>query len=301
MKLEHVNCNICGADDYSIVYHAASNKALSIEPFKSESTELSKYQIVRCNRCGLIYVNPRLNTESIIMGYSKGNNKRFISQAKEREITFEKSIRLIEKYVKTKGRLLDVGTAGGSFLAVAKRHGWQIEGIEPNKWLCDWSKKYYGINVRQGTLEKNSFEKKSFDLVTLWDVLEHVSDPTATLERINKQLKKNGMLVVNYPDIDSRIAKLMGRKWVFILTVHLYYFTQKTIKKLLEKCGFKVVVVRKHWQTLSLGYLADRLEPYSKISHKIATKIVNASHLNKLGVKYWLGQTFIIAKKVKEV
>ena len=301
MKLEHINCNICGADDYKIVYHARSNKALSIEPFKSESTELSKDQIVKCNRCGLIYVNPRLKPKSIIKGYSEGSNIRFISQAKGREITFEKSMRLIEKYVKTKGRLLDVGTAGGSFLAVAKRHGWQAEGIEPNKWLCKWGKKYYGINIRNGTLEKNPFGKKSFDLVTLWDVLEHVSDPSDTLNIINSLLKKNGKLVVNYPDIDSGIAKLMGRKWVFILTVHLYYFTQKTIKKLLEKCGFKVVVIKKHWQTLSLGYLADRLEPYSKISHKIATKTVNKLNMDKLQIKYWLGQTFIIAEKIKDV
>ena len=301
MKLEHVNCNICGTNDYSIVYPARSNKALSIEPFKSESTELSKDQIVKCNQCGLIYVNPRLKPKSIIKGYSEGSNKRFISQAKEREKTFEKSMSLIEKYVKTRGKLLDIGTAGGSFLAVAKRHGWQIEGIEPNKWLCKWSKKYYGINIRNGTLEKNSFEKKSFDLITLWDVLGHVSSPAATLKRINSLLKKNGKLVVNYPDIGSPIAKMMGRKWVFILTVHLYYFTQKTLKKLLEKCGFKVIVIKKHWQTLSLGYLADRLEPYSKICHKFATKTVNVLKLDKFQIKYWLGQTFVIAEKVKEI
>jgi ubiquinone/menaquinone biosynthesis C-methylase UbiE len=224
-----------------------------------------------------------------------------VSQAKGREITFEKSMMLIEKYIKTKGKLLDVGTAGGSFLAVAKRNGWQVNGIEPNKWLCKWCKKHYGITIKQGTLEKNLFEKNSFDLVTLWDVLEHVSNPTDTLKRVNKLLKKNGALVVNYPDIDSAIAKLMRRKWFFILTVHLYYFTPKTIKKLLEKCGFKVVFLKKHWQTLSLGYLADRLKPYSRIGHKIATKTIKALRIDKMQIKYWLGQTFVIAKKVKEI
>ena len=300
MKLEYVNCNLCGSNAYSIVYPAISSRKISIKPFKSSSVELGKDQIVKCKNCGLIYVNPRLKQKYIVKGYSEGSNKKFVSQAKGREITFGKSIRFIEKYVK-KGRLLDVGTAGGSFLAVAKRHGWQIEGIEPNKWLCKWCKKYYGIDIKQGTLEKNLFENNSFDLVTLWDVLEHVPNPTATLKRVNRLLKKNGALVVNYPDIDSSIAKLMRRKWFFILTVHLYYFTPKTIRKLLEKCGFKVITTKKHWQTLSLGYLADRLKPYSNIGHKIATKTVKALHLDKMQIKYWLGQTFVIAKKVKEV
>ena len=299
MELEYVNCNICGSDNYDIFYHAIRQKT-SPASFKSSSVEPGKDQIVKCSHCGLIYVNPRLKQKAIIKGYSEGSDERFISQARSREMTFERSIKLIEKYAKTKGKLLDIGTAGGSFLAVAKRNGWKVEGIEPNKWLCEWGKKHYGITIKQGTLEKNSFKKRSFDLVTLWDVLEHVSDPTNTLKRINSILKKNGLAVVNYPDISSPIAKLMHRKWVFILTVHLYYFTPMTIKRLLKKCGFKILVVKKHWQTLSLGYLADRLEPYTKIGHKIATKTINALHLEKMRIKYWLGQTFVIAKKVRE-
>ena len=301
MKLEQINCNICGTKEYTIVYPALDTNAENVvKRFKSSGDEPSKDQIVRCNNCGLVYVNPRIPPSKIIEGYSEGTDERFVSQANAREKTFNKSLKIIEKYV-PKGKLLDIGTAGGSFLAAAKKREWSVHGIEPNKWLCDWGKRNYGIEIQQGTLEKNSFEQESFDLATLWDVLEHVPDPTDTLTRINKLLKQNGYLVVNYPDIGSSVAKLMKRKWVFILTVHLYYFTPETITKLLNKCGFEVVLIKKHWQTLQLGYLATRFEPYSKILCHLATGVVKILRLQTAQIPYWLGQTFVIAKKTRDL
>lgn len=298
--MEKIKCNICEADDFEIVYPSLySGKDDVVELFKSSGDEPSKDQIVKCKHCGLIYVNPRITPEKIIEGYSEGTDEKFVSQAEGREKTFTRSLKLIEKYVPL-GKLLDIGTAGGSFLAAAKKRDWQVSGIEPNKWLCEWGKKNYGIDIKQGTLEKNDFEPASFDLVTLWDVLEHVPDPSDTLTRINKLLKMNGTLVVNYPDIGSSVAKLMKRKWVFVLTVHLFYFTPSTIKKILEKCGFEILVIKKHWQTLQLGYLASRFEPYSKIVCKIATKTVQTLGLKDVQFPYWLGQTFVIARKKEE-
>lgn len=300
MELENVKCNICEKDDYTIVYPSLySEKDNVVELFKSSGDEPSKDQIVKCNNCGLVYVNPRIKPEKIIEGYSEGSDERFISQAQEREKTFAKTLKVIEKYVPV-GSVLDIGTAGGSFLAAAKKRGWQVNGIEPNKWLCEWGKKNYEIDIKQGTLENNKLKQSSFDLVTLWDVLEHVPNPTDTLTRINKLLKINGTLVVNYPDIGASIAKLMRRKWVFILTVHLFYFTPETIKKLLEKCGFEIVLIKKHWQTLKLGYLATRFKPYSNLIYNIATKTVHALHLDNAQIPYWLGQTFVLAKKKEE-
>ena len=301
MELENVKCNNCEKDDWTIVYPSLHNeKDNVVELFKSSGDEPSKDQIVKCKNCGLVYVNPRIKPEQIIEGYSEGTDERFVSQAGAREKTFYKSLQTIEKYVQI-GRVIDIGTAGGSFLSAAKKRGWQVEGIEPNKWLCEWGKKNYGIDIKQGTLEKNELEQNSFDLATLWDVLEHVPEPTDTLTRINKLLKTGGTLVVNYPDFNSSIAKLMGRKWVFLLTVHLFYFTPETIKKILEKCGFEIIIIKKHWQTLQLGYLATRFKPYSELAYKIATKTVNALKLNDLQIPYWLGQTFVLANKVKDL
>lgn len=298
-QLEHVNCNYCGSNSYSIVYEARYEKEKVPdlkEKFKSSGDENLIDQVVKCNNCGLIFINPRLKSDFIIQGYSKGSDENFVSQAKGRELTFEKSLKLIEKYSK-KGKILDIGTAGGSFLHVAKKRGWEVYGIEPNKWLCEWSKKNYGLDIKPGTLSDYKFEDNYFDVVTLWDVLEHVPDPKALLSEINNILKKDGLLIVNYPDIGSLVSKIMGRKWVFLLSVHLFYFNQETIKKMLGSTNFKICLTKKHFQKLALGYLIFRMHAYSKIIHKMMSKIVRFSKTENIQIPYWLGQTLVLAKK----
>ena len=121
MELEKIKCNICNFDDYEIIYPSLySEKENVVELFKSSGDEPSKDQIVKCKNCGLIYVNPRITPEKIIEGYSEGSDEKFISQAQQREKTFNRSLKIIEKYLQ-KGKLLDIGTAGGSFLAAAKK------------------------------------------------------------------------------------------------------------------------------------------------------------------------------------
>jgi len=301
MATEHyetISCNICNSTEYTVVYPSLPiENDDPVKRFKSSGDEPSRDQTVKCAGCGLVYVNPRLKPEHIVGGYSEGSDERFVSQAKGRELTFDRQLKFIEKHHPQKGKILDIGTAGGSFLGVAKRRGWDVIGIEPNKWLCEWGRKNYGIDIRQGTLFDHKFPDNSFDCVTLFDVLEHVPDPTKVLQEINRILKPGGLLVVNYPDFNSFWSKLLKRKWVFILTVHLFYFTPQTITKILEKTGYAPFVIKKHWQTLAFGYLASRFEPYSKLIAKIATRIVATLGMNDWQVPYWLGQTLVLARK----
>lgn len=303
--MEEVNCNLCGANDYKIIYHSQYNKISQqelAEKFRSSGDELLLDQLVQCNQCGLKYVNPRIKSELILKGYSEGTDENFISQAESREKTFDKQLKYIEKIIcpknyQNRGKIYDIGTAGGSFLQAAKKRGWEVYGTEPNKWLCDWGKKNYNINIQPGDLFSNHFENNFFDAVTLWDVLEHVPNPTKNLQEINRLLKPQGYLIVNYPDIGSWLSKAMRRKWIFLLSVHLYYFNRQTIKKILEKNGFELIKIKPHIQKLQLGYLTFRMKAYSNILHKITAPVIKTLKLNNLQIPYWLGQTLVIAKK----
>jgi len=298
--MENIKCNLCGSDNYKIVYPAKYDKITQqefVEKFRSSGDELLLDQLVQCKNCKFKYINPHIKQELIIKGYNEGTDENFVSQAKGRELTFEKSLKLIEKHAK-KGKILDIGTAGGSFLHVAKKRGWEVYGIEPNKWLCQWGKKNYGINIKQGTIFDNKFKNEYFDVITLWDVLEHVPDPTKNLNEINRILKTGSILVVNYPDIDSWLSKAMGKKWIFLLSVHLFYFNRKTIRKMLKKTGFKIVKIKPHFQTLGLGYLIFRMEKYNKPLSKFLEKFVKLLKLENFQIAYWLGQTLVISKKI---
>lgn len=302
-SLESVPCNVCGGLDVRIIYPSHND----IEPlqeadlnrtFSSSSDEKLTHRLVACMQCGLQYVNPRIRADALLQGYAGGSDERFVSQVRGREITFGKCLDLIERtWGAERGRLLDIGTGAGSFPFVAAQRGWQAEGCEPNRWLCQWALKHYGLAVRSGTVFEQNLPANTYDVVTLWDVLEHTPDPKAEVAETHRLLRDNGLLVVNYPDIGSWIARLMGRSWVFLLDVHLYYFTRSTIRALLEDRGFEVIIIRPHFQRLGLGYVLERASPYIGAAARILARLARSLGLANRQVPYWMGQTLVIARK----
>ena len=299
--LESVPCNLCGADDTQVIYPARYEHETAeslAEKFKSSGDELLVDQLVRCRACGLEYLNPRPRPDLVLEGYSSGEDPAFVSQAASRERTFARCLDLVEANVSGRGRLLDIGTAGGSFLHVAKSRGWEVAGCEPSRWLCDWSAKHYGLTVHPGTIfDMPGLVPASFDVITLWDVLEHVPDPAKVLDECRRLLKPGGLLVVNYPDIGAWISRAMGRRWVFLLSVHLYYFTRTTISKMLRGRGFEPFLLKPHFQTLELGYLFHRMRAYIPVLPAIAEGLVKAVGLSRVQVPYWVGQTLVCARR----
>jgi SAM-dependent methyltransferase len=165
--------------------------------------------------------------------------------------------------------------------------------------LAEWGSKHYNITVHPGTLFDLNLNEGSFDVVTLWDVLEHTPDPKAVLQECRRILKPGGILVVNYPDIGSSIARLMRRKWVFLLSVHLYYFTLQSIREMLKITGFDIVRQKKHWQILELGYIFFRMQAYVSGPAKLGSSIIKAIGMEKVQIPYWMGQALVIAKHSK--
>ncbi len=300
VSMQYVKCDLCGQDSYLVVYKGAlkaeEGAKKAAEVYKSSGNRPSEDTIVKCNSCGLVYVNPRLKSEEIIEGYSEGSDETFISQIGGREKTFMQGVKFIERFAKP-GKILDVGTAGGSFLAMARKRGWQVYGVELNRWLCGWAQTHYGLHVQPGTIDDLKYPDNFFDVITLWDVLEHVPNPSEVLKKCHRLLKPGGFIYLNYPDYGSYAARLMGRRWVFLLSVHIYYFTRKTIARVLEKTGFQPLSYRAHFQTLSLGYLVFRMQPYSRLLYRIGNLFVSLLHIKNFPVKYWLGQTGVIARK----
>lgn len=304
---EQIPCNLCGADDFTIIYHKidAPLEVPLHEKFSAAKGILSTDQIVRCNHCGLVYTNPRIKKEIMLDSCSQGDDEVYVSQEEGRKKTFQEGIRWIKKKTHPAGRekILDVGCAAGFFLCVAQEHNFEPYGIELNTWLADYGRKKFNLkNITTGTLEAAKFKDEFFDYVTVWDVLEHVPHPMQTLKEINRATKKKGYIVISYPDYSSIFAKIFGRKWWFLLSHHLYYFTPKTMKEMLEKTGYSIVEDKMHWQKLKIVYMLDMFVKLNKnvivqIPFKSASLLLKATGLKNLSVRYYASQRDVIAQK----
>jgi SAM-dependent methyltransferase len=297
--LEEVRCNCCGADDADTVYEArASERARedSVRVFRASGDELLLDRLVRCRRCGLEYVSPRLRSALIVDAYSAGEDPHYVSQIRARERTFSSALARIERLAGHRGRLLDVGTAAGAFLAAARARGWNVDGCEPNRWMAAWGSQHYGLQIRAGEIFDQDLPLRSFDVITLWDVIEHTPDPSRVIEHVTRLLKPGGLLVVNYPDRGSWLARALGRRWPFLSSVHLYYFNRRTMTRLLNMHGLSVIDIRPHVQRLELDYLLMRGSAVSAALSRVLRPVARATGLSRRQVPYWLGQTFVAAR-----
>jgi 2-polyprenyl-3-methyl-5-hydroxy-6-metoxy-1,4-benzoquinol methylase len=301
---EKVPCNICGSWEVRVKYEGTTDPdtAKLLKSYSASGNFVSKERLVECIQCGLIFTSPRLSRDLILKSYVEAEDPMYVSQAEGRIKSFERCLQSVEKFAK-KGRVLDVGAAAGFFLKVAKEKGWETFGIEPSRYLSDYGNKKYGVNIHCGTLETTpaQFLDKPMDLVTLWDVLEHTFDPKDILKRCNRYLKKDGILVINYPNIGNWLARLAGRNYWFIISVHLYYFIPKTMKLLLEDAGFEVVQDAPHFQWLQFGYLVYRLGAYLPKVSKLMSLFSKTARTDEVLIPYFAAQTRVIAKKVRDV
>lgn len=310
-NFEDVPCNLCGSKEFDIVFDAVpseNSEGIDTKKFHVTSASSVTERVVKCRKCGLVFISPRPVQSLVLEGYEKASGAEYVSQAPGRIETFRSAVKLLEKNAFPKGKpahpkVLDVGSAAGFFLKAAKDEGWDTYGVEPNEWMVKWGNKEYGLKMKAGTLESAGFKKDSFDVVTLWDVLEHVPDPKKTLKEVHGVLKKDGVVAINFPNIGSTLAKITGRKWWFLTSVHLYYFTPETLSKMLEEVGFETILVKRHYQKLNFGYMLEWHKKQSKASGK-GTKVHDALigalkglHLYDKKITYYASQTFLLARK----
>lgn len=292
-----INCPICSNENFKVLIKGQYEKYSKdqIKSIFSSSSNNFIDQVVECKNCKFIYLNPRLDSEIIISGYEEVEDTTFVSQDKFRIKTFESSLEKLNRNINLKDKkILDVGSANGAFLYACKNKGFNATGIEPSKWLVELGKNEYNVNLVNGSFEKFEFNEK-YDVIFFWDVLEHVFDLDLTRTKIDEILNKNGYLVINCPDHDSLMRKILRTKWPFYLSVHLYYFNLKSLMNIFSK---QFIFEKKliHFQYLSFGYVLSRAKKYFKF-FSFVEKLVKILGINNFSIKYNMGQTTFVFKK----
>lgn len=243
-----VNCNLCGADDFSIV-------------FAKGYAQL--HRIVRCNRCSLMYANPQELIDAEKFGEMEelppAEDPSFKQYLHKQKVQLPDNLRVLKKlnsYMPNRGKLFEIGSFMGTFANEIRQSGWDITCLEPFRGAVKYARQTYNLNVIEGVLPQPALSENSFDAVILLHVIEHMPDPGANLTEIRRVMKPGGMLVVETPRLDSLMFKILGRRErnLSISDGHIYFFTVPTLTKLLEKHGFEIVSVDLVGRTLT----ADR-------------------------------------------
>jgi SAM-dependent methyltransferase len=238
---------------------------------------------VKCQNCGLVYTNPRFTGEEILDSYVAVEDPLYLEERDGRVLTFERHLRPLEKIKAPPGKLVDVGAYTGVFVEIAARHGWEAYGVEPSHWAVEQARAQ-GLHMLEGTLATCGLNDHSLDVVTMWDVIEHVSDPFGEMRHAHRLLKPGGLLVVHTMDIDSKFARFMGGRWPWLMEMHIYYFSRRTLQLMLEKAGFTVVRIEPQGRYLRLGYFATRVAGYSPLLGKLLARLFRVLHLSELPV-----------------
>ncbi len=208
-----------------------------------------KFTFVQCSTCGWIRQNPRPVSTVLAKYYTEDyephikaieDEKGFWNRW-DRRYGFWKRCRSVEKFVGV-GRLLEIGCGTGIFLNEMRRRGWAVFGLEPNRRASEYARDRFGVDVFQGTLEEFEAPSEGFDLICLWNVLEHLPTPAKDLKRMEQMLKRGGLLVMSIPNLESLDRKLFGESWIgWELPRHLYLFPRHALQSFLEKNGMEIV------------------------------------------------------------
>jgi len=186
---------------------------------------------------------------------------------------FRLGLELIAGHVRPPGQLLDVGCATGSFLSLAKQTGWECRGVEVSSFAAAQARERTGCEVSNGPFEHAPFANGTFDVVTMWDLLEHLPDPVTALRKAGALLRPAGLLLVNTPNEDSltrRVARFLyhgtgGRLQAPVNRLyhhyHLYYFSAGTLAPLFGQAGFDLIALKTKPIPISRG----RISPATKV------------------------------------
>jgi SAM-dependent methyltransferase len=237
--------------------NAAAHRACPVCATGEPATAFVKngHSMVTCRACGCLYVGAdpagidfdALYGEAYYNGGADAVFADYTGQAAARRAHARRKLMLLRHLpprIARRGRLLDVGCAAGFFLAESKAH-YAVQGVELSAWSSAYAREQLGLPVFTGTLAQAALPAAHFDVVTLWDVIEHVPDPVPLLQEAARVLAPDGRLVLTTGDWGSAYAQARGADWHLMTPPwHLTMFDRATLQAAAARAGLRVVAWR---------------------------------------------------------
>jgi 2-polyprenyl-3-methyl-5-hydroxy-6-metoxy-1,4-benzoquinol methylase len=291
---DKVICKICGGDDVSVFGKIANGNY--------SASFLKDYSLLKCEKCSLKFIYPTPSDEALDFIYSNPEYSAWeTSTEKEgniRYVNFEHYLKTIKKHVNG-GKLLDCGCATGYFLDVAKENGFDCYGIETSQIPFSISEIKHPQKVFKKNIEELSAFDSFFDIITMFDFIEHVKDPSRALRKANGLLKTGGYLVMTTPDTKSLSMTLLGKKHTNYILEHINLLNHELLLKYFENLGFEIASISPAKKMLTLKYAENVFKVHGNFLHK-PMKMVNyllPKGITGFPIKISFGDMLVIAQK----
>jgi SAM-dependent methyltransferase len=229
-----IPCPLCGSEERD-PHLSAHDNCMAVPGL---------FHIVRCRACGMCYTSPRPAPADIGTLYPHVYTRSYQDACDRRhQATYRRRLRLL-KSVRLDGRLLEIGCAAGHFLAYARQNSYDVTGVEIDAGSAGYAQSVYGLDVQVVAAEEAILENEAFDVVAMFDVLEHTVDPLRCLAVARHALKPGRAVVVTVPNYGCAEARLWKKNWYGNdLPRHLQHFTSSTLARMLTKTGFADVEI----------------------------------------------------------
>lgn len=296
MKKHNVACPICGTfNNYQILYpQNYRDRDFTVEVFSARRLpDKIHYQLVSCLRCGLVRSTPVISNDELNHLYqdSKLTYDREVNNLTE---TYVSALKIILNKLEKKAVILEIGCGNGFVLQALEKKGYKnVFGVEPSKDAVEKSGKLKS-RIVQSFFKKNLFKRETFDLIFIFQTLDHIPNPTEFLDECYRVLKSGGYIFAYNHNVDSFTAKIMGEKSPIFDIEHTFLYNLKTIRTIFENSNFNVLSVIEPWNTLSLKHLIWLLPLPKKIKKVLLAQNSSLFHLN---FKIPLGNLAITAQK----
>jgi len=301
VTLVRSTCPVCTGGTVAPVYPAtiaADETCDAADYFSSLRRVAGHLPIGRCTGCGLMMSSVRDDDATPGRIYAEWTEREGQPEDEARRRNVTGALRLLGRYQSPPGRLLDAGCGTGLFVCAARRAGWEAAGLDASSWaVCTARRRCPDARFEVGLLPQVDVSAGSVDVVTPWNVLEHLPQPLETLARIRTWLGPDEWLFLSMPDAESRIARLAGRRWALLLREHLWYFSRVTIARLLARAGFTLAAVHPRRVSASLAGIATRLAQSPGSARPMAGRLARIQILGRLIVRVPLGEMYVVARR----
>jgi len=262
-KMDCGPCRLCGEQALLPLWPEIRDGRpgrLSAEDFKCSSVQngIPSPALGECLCCGLIQSLSHPTDPAVAEFYRAADDDTYLSRFDVKVRTFRKAYNELRRYLPEKPlSILDIGSYYGAFLEVVNAEGHRGCGIEPSRIAARHSIEVLGHNVvNELFTEAAQFPAMNYDVISAWDVIEHLEAPEKFIVEIRKLLKDGGIFVFSTIIMDSMAARFLKGKWHWILPMHLVYFKKRELMNLLQKHGFEVLAYLNHTHYASLAYAA---------------------------------------------